>query len=91
VLSEGAGDRAHIQIERLLHTEARRSKIWQGLAGETVFTSSYLLMEFHRTIIQDICYVRSVVETECGEDAQGGFLDRDHLSGRQGERTDLAS
>ncbi len=63
-----------IQIERLLHTDARRSEILRNLVGKTVFTSAYVLMEFQRTIIQDICYVRSVVETECGEDAEASLF-----------------
>ncbi len=75
-----------LQIERLLHTEARRSGIRQNLAGKAVFTSSYVLMEFQRTIIQDICYVRSVVETECEEDAKASLfladLDRALATGK---------
>jgi hypothetical protein len=60
-----------IQIERLLHIPERRQKILNNLRGRTVYSSSYVRMEFRRTVVRDFCFVRSIVQTDCDPDADG--------------------
>ena len=63
-----------IQIARLLQTRKRQETIRQNLLGKDIHTSLYVLMEFRRTILQDICFVHSIVETECETDANAFIL-----------------
>jgi hypothetical protein len=49
-----------IHIERLFSDAARQTKISRNLKGAVFSTSSYVYMEFRRTMLQAISYVLSV-------------------------------
>ena len=50
-----------IQIERIWGALKRREQIRDVLAGAHVFTSSYVFMEFRRTVLQAVAYVLTIV------------------------------
>jgi hypothetical protein len=54
-----------IQIERFLETPERRTQILANLVDKQVCTSSYVQMEFQRTLLRDLSYVHSIVGSDC--------------------------
>lgn len=53
-----------IQIDRFLESRERRVEIRKNLVGKELCTSSYVRMEFQRTILKDLDYVLSTVDSE---------------------------
>jgi hypothetical protein len=53
-----------IQVRRFLESREKRSEIRANLLGKEVCTSSYVFMEFQRTLLQDLNFVRSVVASD---------------------------
>lgn len=51
-----------IQIRRLFGGTAERQRIEALLADKHIITSAYVLMEFRRTILQDLSLLRSIVQ-----------------------------
>jgi hypothetical protein len=57
-----------VQIERLFWgTPERRGQIQSHIAGKRCATSSYVFMEFNRTVLQDLLFVRSLIEQQAAE------------------------
>jgi len=50
-----------IQIERILGSFKRREQIRENLVDATVFTSSYVFMEFRRAVLQAVAHVLTLV------------------------------
>jgi predicted nucleic acid-binding protein len=50
-----------IHIERLFSNKQRRQQIQQRLNGATLYTSSYVWMEFRRSVLQTYAYLASIV------------------------------
>lgn len=50
-----------ILIQRLLYEERRVAEIETILAGKYIYTSAYVLMEFRRSILQALNYLRSLL------------------------------
>jgi hypothetical protein len=57
-----------IQLERFLENPERRATIRANLIDKELCTSSYVRMEFQRTLLKDLFYVRSVVASDCKSD-----------------------
>ncbi len=58
-----------IHIDRFWETVPRRRQIRRNLVGRRLFSSSYVFMEFQRTLLKDLVYVHSIVESDCDADA----------------------
>lgn len=50
-----------IHIERLFSNKQRRQQIQRRLSGATLYTSSYVWMEFRRSVLQTYAYLLSIV------------------------------
>jgi len=50
-----------ILIQRLLYEERRVAEIEETLAGKYICTSAFVLMEFRRSILQALNYLRSLI------------------------------
>jgi predicted nucleic acid-binding protein len=50
-----------IHIERLFSSKQRREQIQRRLSGATLYTSSYVWMEFRRSVLQTYAYLASIV------------------------------
>jgi hypothetical protein len=46
-----------IHIERLFSSKQRREQIQRRLSGATLYTSSYVWMEFRRSVLQTYAYL----------------------------------
>lgn len=53
-----------IQIDRFLESPERRTEIRKNLVGKELCTSTYVWMEFRRTLLKDLFYVHSTVDSE---------------------------
>jgi hypothetical protein len=63
-----------IHIDRFWGLSERQALIRANLLNKEVCTSSYVLMEFQRTLIQDLFYAHSLVKTECDDADSKTFL-----------------
>ena len=74
-----------VQLHRVTDDPGTKARINETLRGKHVYTSSYVLREFLRTVIKDIAYVHKAVQA-IDKDADGrvalGNLDRYLASGR---------
>lgn len=63
-----------IQIRRLLGGTAERRRIVSLLADKYVITSAYVFMEFRRTILQDLSFLRSIAQQKDREGVESVFF-----------------